>query len=83
MHPRFTLMTLTLATCLCSTLFQSVMAGPLNANDRIKQGRHSLIARPSIMPIMPHPKTPRSADQHPDVSKPLSLVAPIRPATDR
>lgn len=80
MHHRFTLVGLTLATCLCSTLFQFALAGPLNASDRMKQGRHSLIARPSIMP---HSKPPRSETQPAEVAKPLSLVVPIRPATDR
>lgn len=80
MHHRFTLVALTVSTCLCSSLFQFTMAGPLNANDRIKQGRHSLIARPSIVP---HSKAPRSDAQPAEVSRPLSLVAPIRPPTDR
>ena len=80
MRPRFGFIALGLTTCLCSTLFQFAMAESLNANDRMKQGRHSLITRPSIMP---HPKAPRSEPQPTDVSKPLSLVAPIRPATDR
>jgi hypothetical protein len=71
MRLRKGLVAISLAACLGSALSEMARAGEMNARDGVKQGRHSLISRPSILP---HPKDARSEAAFTNASKPLSLV---------
>jgi hypothetical protein len=80
MRLRKALIAISLTACLYSTLLGMAIPRHLEASDRVKQGRHSLISRPSILP---HPKIPRSEPRLSEGSKPLSLVTRVRPAAER
>jgi hypothetical protein len=79
MRLRKGLVAISLAACLGSALLEMAVPRKLDAHDRVKQGRHSLISRPSILP---HPKDARSQPTFTKASKPLSLVR-TRPAPER
>jgi hypothetical protein len=70
-------LTVGIAGCLCLIVLQNAFAAPLQAVERPTQRRHSLIVRPDLTaPVM---KDQRKAEPS-EHSKPLSLIAPLRPA---
>jgi hypothetical protein len=81
MRLRVGLIVLCLTACFCSALLHMTIPGQVNATDRPKQGRHSLIVRPSS-PLSASP----ALDARPTVtqrSTPPSLVVPLYSARDR
>lgn len=80
MRLRRCLVLISFTACFCSALPETAIPGQSDASDRLKQGRHSLITRPSVLP---HPKVARSEPRLNESSKPLSLVVRTRPAQER
>ena len=80
MRLRTSLVLIGLSACFCSALLEAAIPGQVDASDRVKEGRHSLITRPSVLP---HPKAARSEPRLSESSKPLSLIAPSRPVPER
>jgi hypothetical protein len=72
MRPQRRLIALSFMACLSLVLFHIALSDLVNAADRVAQSRHSLIARPSIVP---QPKAPRLEPQPAEASKRVSLVS--------
>jgi hypothetical protein len=81
MRLRIGFIVLSFTLCLCSALIHIAIPGQVTATDKLKQGRHSLIVRPSgALSNNPSWKaTPKLAQK----AAPLSLVVPVYPTTDR
>ena len=81
MRLRIGLIVLSLTACLCSALLHMAIPGQVNATDRLKQGRHSLIVRPSN-PLCASP----ALNARPTATQrttPPSLVVPLYSMKDR
>jgi hypothetical protein len=81
MRLRIGFIVLSVTLCLCSALIHIAIPRQVTATDKLKQGRHSLIIRPSG--AWAAPAALNAAPKVPQRVTAPSLVVPLYPARDR